>query len=276
MDIVYTNRINLNDLDLYECGTQHCNPEYGFGPAVRDFYILHYILEGKGFFKIGDKIYYLQKGKGFLICPGIVVQYQADKEDPWQYSWMGFQGAKAETFLKKAGITLESPIFEISDIERVKSCFNMMMETKSLKNGRELYLTGFLYQLLAMQIEAYSWKFPINEIKNRKEQYINTAVRFIKSNYWRDIDIRQIASQVGLDGKYLSAIFKECLNTSPYRLLMDTRMDKACELAGNEFMTIGDIARSVGYTDPLLFSRMFKRVKGMSPRDYKKMTLGKK
>lgn len=270
MKIVYTNRIQLADLDIYECGTEECSPGYACGPSMREFYILHYILDGKGLFKLGDKSYPLEKGKGFLICPGTLTYYQADRETPWHYCWVAFQGAKTETFLQKAGLTPENPVFTVADMEKIQVCFRLMLEADQLKSSRELYLTGLLYQLLSYQVEEYSGRFPHDTDQTRKERYINLAVRFIQANYASDLSLKRIARQVGLDGKYLSALFKEALHISPHRFLMSTRMNKACDLMRNEALSIGDIARSVGYKDPLLFSRMFKKLTGMSPKEYRK------
>ena len=74
-----------------------------------------------------------------------------------------------------------------------------------------------------------------------------------------------IAAQEGLDPEYLSSLFQECLSTPPYRSLMEARMDRAREMMSNELLSIGDIARSVGYTNPLLFSRIFRKLKGVRP-----------
>lgn len=270
MQIIYTNGIKLTDLNVYECGMQKCSSDYNYGPAIREFFLIHYIFEGKGFLKVGNKTYYLEKGKGFLICPETVVHYRADHENPWHYAWIAFQGIKAESFLCKVGINNENPVFQITDFDGVKNCFNQMMLADKLKSGRELYLVGLLYQMLSILVEEYSRMSQPSGKKNRKDYYINTAVRFIQSNYGNAININQIASHVGLDGKYLSAIFHEHLHTSPHRFLMETRIDKACEIMSNELLTIGDVSRSVGYNDPLLFSRMFKRIKGVSPREYRK------
>jgi AraC-like DNA-binding protein len=267
--IVFTDGKVLNDLSLYECGMRRCDPGFNCGPVIRDLFIIHYVLDGAGIYETGNKIYFPRKGEGFLIVPGRIVRYRADVKNPWHYAWVGFHGAKAEVFLKKAGITADCPVFKIEQFEFVEDSFHKMMDAEKIKFGRELYLTGYLSQLLAVQIEAFSKRNPFLN-QNRKEYYVSTAVNFIKENYSSDIGIHHIAKQVGIDGKYLSAIFKECLNTSPYRYLMDTRMNKACELMDNGLLTIGDIARSVGYTDPLLFSKMFKKSKGKSPREYRK------
>jgi YesN/AraC family two-component response regulator len=89
-------------------------------------------------------------------------------------------------------------------------------------------------------------------------------------NYSRKMTISELARSIGLDRSYLGSIFKEQLSTSLQNYLKNYRMDKACELMKNETLSIGDISRSVGYDDPLLFSKLFRKCKGVSPREYRR------
>jgi len=88
-------------------------------------------------------------------------------------------------------------------------------------------------------------------------------------NYSRDISVMELARHIGLDRSYLCSLFKEYLKVSPREYLIKYRMDKACELMKNPSLSISDVARSVGYSDPLGFSKMFKKVKGCSPKAYR-------
>ena len=96
MKRIYNNEWNHNDLDVYECGTQQCAPSHFFGPSVKGYYKIHYILNGKGIFEINGQIYNLSKGHGFIIYPNTLVYYKADEVEPWEYTWVGFYGINAE------------------------------------------------------------------------------------------------------------------------------------------------------------------------------------
>lgn len=254
---------------MYQCGTQRCEPGHYYGPAVRDHFLIHYIHEGSGKFCVGSKEYRLHKGQGFLICPDIVTYYQADLTEPWNYSWVGFHGLKAENYLKSCGLTAENPVFTCSG-DYVDNCFSQMMEAKTLQNGREIRLLGCLYLFLSHLIEQNGKDFLMDQAEGRKEMYIHKAVEYIEMNYSRKMSICEMARHIGLDRSYLGSIFKEHLNTSPQSFLLQYRIGRACELMRNEALSIGDISRSVGYDDPLLFSKLFRRSKGMPPKEYRK------
>ena len=262
---------NHTDLNMYSCGTQMCEPGHSYGPAVRDHYLIHCIFEGKGTFYVDDKIYHLEKGQGFLICPGIITYYQADMEEPWQYSWIGFQGLKAEFYLRNALLSADNPIFTFGGDESIKKCFDEIIAAQEYQKSREIRLLGLLYIFLSQLVEQSSGGRFMDYSGSRKEFYLKKVIEFIEMNYSRKITVNDIAAYIGLNRSYLGCIFKQQLNSSLQDFLINFRINKACGLMKNEMLSIGDISRSVGYEDPLLFSKIFKKVKGSSPREYRKI-----
>ena len=57
----------LVSLSVYNVGFQRCDSLYQWGPGIRDHYLIHYIISGKGFYKIGKRTYELQAGGSFLV-----------------------------------------------------------------------------------------------------------------------------------------------------------------------------------------------------------------
>ena len=100
------------DLSLCFCGMEICESSYGFGPAIREQYLIHYVLDGKGTYSVGNKTYNIKKNQGFLIYPNELTYYEADKYDPWTYIWVGFNGIKAEQYLNYANLDNKNLIFE--------------------------------------------------------------------------------------------------------------------------------------------------------------------
>lgn len=266
-EIFFIEQLHATDLVMYQYGTEHCIPGHSYGPAVRDYHLIHFIHDGRGIFHTNGQTYHLQKGQGFLIAPNIITYYQADQEEPWHYSWVGFQGLKAETYLQHAGLRTESPIFHYDRDDFVQDCFKQMLETKIYVKSRDVRLLGFLHLLLSQLIDSAN--IAASPTDNR-ETYVQRAVETIAKNYGSRLLIGDLANEIGLDRSYLSTLFKEKLGMSPQVFLIRFRMDKACELMKIPELTIGDIARSVGYEDPLLFSKVFRKVKGVSPREFRR------
>jgi AraC-like DNA-binding protein len=264
------NRKDDAELDMCHCGVEDCAPGHGYGPAVRDHYLIHYIREGKGIFRVGETLYRLTKGDGFLICPGIVTYYQADWEEPWRYSWVGFHGFRADSYLKDANLSALSPVFRYRNDDFLTECLQAMVAAKFRGRGRELFLKARLYLFMAKLIENSADGIPNQYECSKQEMYVRNAVEYIRMNYSRKITVTQIARFVGLDRSYLCALFKASLGIGPQQFFIRYKVDRACELMRNPALSLGDISRSVGYEDPLQFSKVFRRVKNQSARDFRK------
>ena len=101
------------------------------------------------------------------------------------------------------------------------------------------------------------------------EFYAREAVVFIEQNYASDITVVDMANRCNLDRSYFGKVFKDVIGQSPQEFLIRYRMSKAAELLILTNSSIGDIGSSVGYQNLLHFSRAFKNVYGISPRDYR-------
>ncbi|WDM22586.1 AraC family transcriptional regulator [Paenibacillus polymyxa] len=256
------------ELYLTQFGIEECIPSHFFGPAIRDHYLLHYILDGEGTFEVSGFSYRLQKGQWFLICPQVITYYQADVVNPWSYCWFGFDGALAETLLKQAGLTMTRPILNFEGDHLIHQYLQRMNESSECPKARETRLTGLLCLMLSELIE-FGPVTPPEQKESRAEIYVEKVKDFIEMNYAQKITIEHIANFIGLNRSYLCSLFKQQVNTSIQDYLVRYRINKACEMMGNAELSIGDISRSVGYNDPLLFSKIFKKVKGLSPKHYR-------
>lgn len=256
-----------SELTMYQCGAEECSPGHSYGPAVRDHFLIHYISRGRGRFYVGDREFSLGAGQGFLICPGVITFYRADMDDPWQYAWVGFHGLKAESYLKAAGLTLETPIFACERDEDLKDCLGRILGTRQAAPGGDVRITGLLHIFISHLIEASGRE--TDESKDKKELYVEKALQFIRTNYSQTVKVSDIARYVGLDRSYLGSVFRERMSCSLQDYIIRFRVERACELMSAGGLSIGDVSRSVGYDDQLQFSRRFKKIKGLSPREYR-------
>ena len=240
-DIYFLENTNKDFIDLYlcYCGMEQCAPLYSFGPAIRPNYLLHYVLDGKGYYYVNNEKYEVNKNEGFLICPNVVTFYQADEENPWTYLWIGIDGEKVETYLKAAGLNNDTLIFKYNDGDLLKEYILEMLKHNTSSSSDSLKIEGLLYMFFS-ELAKQNKSDPIhkNDINNN---YINKAIEFIQNN----------------------------LNMSPQKFLMEFRITKAATLLYDTDLPITNIAYSCGYSDPLAFSKAFKKIKGVSPKEYR-------
>lgn len=265
----YISMKDNTDLNVYRCGIEECLPEHSWGPGVRDHYIIHVILSGKGCFTVDGQTYTLNKGQGFLICPGQIVCYKADTDTPWTYSWVGFHGIKAKQVLIRAGLSPACPIFNYSDSDLlIESLDKMITEARNVQ-ASDLMLSGLLYQFLARLVHREQSHEPAYDKNPDSSRYVAKAVEYIEKNYAGILSVNGMAAFLKIDRSYLSTLFSRHLGISPRDFIINYRINKASELLGNPLLSIGDVARSVGYKDPLQFSKTYRKVKGVSPSKFR-------
>ena len=229
-DIYFLENTNKDFIDLYlcYCGMEQCAPLYSFGPAIRPNYLLHYVLDGKGYYYVNNEKYEVNKNEGFLICPNVVTFYQADEENPWTYLWIGIDGEKVETYLKAAGLNNDTLIFKYNDGDLLKEYILEMLKHNTSSSSDSLKIEGLLYMFFS-ELAKQNKSDPIhkNDINNN---YINKAIEFIQNNYHNPIKVSDIANYVCLNRSYLSTVFQNNLNKKKKKFLMEFRITKAATL----------------------------------------------
>ncbi len=255
------------EFNLRECGREKCIPDKVFSFTVKNYHLFHYIVSGEGYLEMNHQKYHLKKGQLFYVPPGIQPLYYPDKEDPWTYLWLGFNGTSSSTFLSEAGISLESPIIkDKSDLE-IKAFFEGIYERYQASGYLDLKCLGLAYQMIDALI-ALSPKRAETALSS-KERIVRETKDFVANNYQFAISIDDIASSVGVTPNYLANIFAAELHCSPKRYLTQFRMDKACLLLKTKTHKIKEISLLVGYKNQLHFSSEFKKNIGVSPLDYR-------
>lgn len=259
----------LYDLVYFYHGKQYCDPSYCWGPGVKDHYKILFIHKGKGTYQINGCTYHLEQGQGFMVFPDTICCMKADEQEPWVYSWIAFQGTCVANILEQLKLSKLSPYFEFAPANWFDSWLDQFTEADTRLSNSGLVLHGLLYQLIAEWISLLSEPSVENYVPKTKELYVRRAIDYIHNHYYNKVSITELARLIGIDRIYLSSLFKEVVQLSPQTYLLQYRMDKACDLMRNPQLSISDISHSVGYNDPLLFSKMFKKMKGVSPTSFR-------
>ena len=253
-------------LSVYNVGYQRCEPEYFWGPGIRDHYLLHYVTEGRGILQTQEGTFSIQPGCLFLIRPSEVVSYISDKADPWEYYWVGFNGTEAHRLINLTPFSFEERVLCLKE-ENLRSLLVKIYDSRGNSSANEAKMLGYLYQFLGILIEKSEES---QTKKTPTKQYLEQAIKFISRNYSNEISIEDVAKSVRISPSHLYRIFSSELGIPPAQFLIRYRINQACSILKNSDLSIGEVAVSTGFSDPLYFSRTFKKIKGMSPRAYMK------
>lgn len=231
------------DLNPLGFGEYICLPGYEYGYENINYYLIHYVVSGKGKFIYNDNEYDIEPGKIFIIKKEETAKYKADKLNPWHYIWISFDGNLANNFND-----LSYPVLPFnSDI------FINMLKIFDLNKMAEEYLAAYLFLLFR---EIFSEK--------SSENYVEKIKNYINMNYMKKIKISEIAMGLNLNRKYLSRIFKEKTGMTMQQYLLITKMTHAKSLLSKGF-NVSQTAAMLSYEDQFVFSKAFKKYYGYSP-----------
>lgn len=264
---------NFVDLGLFQFGWERCTPAHSFGPAARNHYLFHYILSGTGTLMADDskgvtQTYSIKSMQGFMIFPNQITTYVADKQLPWEYVWLEFDGLRVKSLLDTIGLSLDKPVYHARNKNLREDMANEMLYISRHKDESPFHLIGHLYLFLDYLLRSAADE-QLEHGSKLREFYIHEALTYIEHNFQNEITIEDIAGVCGLNRTYFGKIFKEALGKTPQEFLLNYRMLKAAELLKLTSLSIGDIGLAVGYANQMHFSRAFKNNYGISPREWR-------
>ena len=257
---VYSKCANV-DINSMECGREKCAPCHSYGPAIRQYCLVHYVESGKGIFEIDGKIHHVSAGQIFYIPPKIITYYEADKNDPWEYKWVGIEGRGVERTFENGGLNKENAVMYVD------SALSDIIDELICKSDDDLLgITALVYEFLS----CLGARAKVNSHMSSSEIYVGKAVDYIHGSIHRKITVSEISSYLNIDRSYLTSVFKNTLGVSPQQYILAQKMDMACHYLESTDYDISYIGQSVGCEDLFAFSHAFKRIKGVSPAKYRK------
>lgn len=266
---VKTNSGEAVSMSVTYSGHEKCSGNHRWGKGVREQYILHLVISGKGTYITPEGEFRLCAGDIFLIRPYTEIEYYADRDDPWEYLWVNFTGDDAEYILKRTDLTVNSPVMHGCGDELFGAMENIVKNPAS-RRYENIELTGQLYILLSLLM-----KNSVSSSGTRREQsrsrILKAARDYISTNYPLPISVEDIAAAADVSRTTLFRVFKSELNTTPVEYLISFRIAQAKRLLTETDFSVTAVARSVGYEDNLYFSRAFRSATEVSPTEYRKM-----
>ena len=237
-----------------------------FGAGVRNLYIIHYVISGKGYFN-GNPV---KAGQGFLITPNMQEHYYPDEKSPWEFLWFISNDEKMATIFELFFADINTNIFNYNYVSAVKDLAELLKKYDNpIVNSFEL-LEIFLHLIKNQQSQT-----ACHYEKTNAEIYIKAAVKYIQSNIHNPISVAELTKFLGVSQPYLFKLFKNKFQISPKEYIIKQKLNRAQLLLKETPLTITHVANSVGFQDVLSFSKFFKSKTGLSPQNYRNVAMQK-
>lgn len=225
-------------------GHEVCEKNHKYGPHIRDYYLLHFCLNGTGVLidKFGNHT--IRQGELFIIRPGETTTYLADGNTPWEYSWVAFGGELADLFNTDRSV-YPFPI-EIG------------LSLREFSIDRETNPAIFLSLIYKLIYYLFNEKKENSSIPEKIRQYIDF-------NYMDNISVLTISNYFGYERSYLYRVFKNHLGVGIKEYIIKTRMEHA-QILLKQGYSVNKTSLAVGYKDQTNFSKAYKKHFGESPK----------
>ena len=195
------------DLNLYQFGWERTGPCHSYGPHIRNHYLFHYVISGKGKLFANEEVYDIGPRQGFLIVPGQITTYRADEQEPWEYTWLEFDGLRAHESIQAAGISGAKPVYTAAGREAGQRLQDEMLYIVNHGDADPIHLIGHGFLFLEQLAACSATRRYFGE-RRLRDFYMREALSFIDQNYQNDISIEDIAAVCGLNRIYFGKIFR--------------------------------------------------------------------
>ena len=233
-----------------------------------DFQLL-YIASGKAHFHFGNEERIVTAGHMVLYRPKEPQKYEYYGEDQTEVYWVHFTGSNVTNLLRSYGLTNDKKVFYCGSGLEYQTLFRTMIyELQMCKDNYSEMLEMYLRQIFIMVHRYFN---PSNKMDNTHSvEIIDKATAYFNEHYSEDICIDEYAENNHVSISWFIRNFKLYTGSTPMQYILSKRIYNAEILLQDPTYNVTEVARIVGYDNPLYFSRIFKKAKGLSPSEYRK------
>ncbi len=238
-------------------------------PRGRLDFQLIYIASGKAHFHFGDKEEIVTAGHMVLYRPKEPQKYEYYGEDQTEAYWVHFTGGNVTNILRSYGLTDDKKVFYCGSGIEYQAIFRNMINELQICNANYASMLEMYLRQIFIMLQRYFLTTAKTE-NSRVVDEIHKAMVYFNEHYSDDISIDEYAQNNNVSVSWFIRNFKHCTGVTPMQYILSKRIYNAEILLQDPTYNVTEIAQIVGYDNPLYFSRIFKKVKGLSPSEYRK------
>lgn len=268
---VYTSILHITDIGYYPKAQHH----YRSREKPIDQYVFIYCVEGNGWFTVNNREYKVEANQYFILPAGISHSYHSDDQNPWTIYWIHFKGKLAFFFAANKSVPIDVRPGVHSRISDRINLFEEIFRTLEMGYSREnlqYACSAFHYYLGTLHnIQQYR-----SVIQNEEQQLdiVTASIHYMQENIEKKLTLEELAGYSGYSISHFSTLFAKRTGYTPLTYFNQLKIQKACAMLDFTQMKINQICYKIGIEDTFYFSRLFSKIMGMSPRDYRKMKKG--
>jgi AraC-like DNA-binding protein/mannose-6-phosphate isomerase-like protein (cupin superfamily) len=234
-----------------------------------DQHILIYCVEGSGWAQISNQTYNIGAGDFFLIPAGSPHSYAASGDEAWTIYWLHFKGSTGDALSTSIINKLKSHKGTVTYNAKRVTLFEEIYSNleRGYSNENILYANMCFWHFMASF--HFDSKFNFTNANQIKE-VASVAIDFMRHHINTTLTLSQIAQGVNLSVSHFAALFQKKTGFAPMEYFNHLKIQKACQHLQFTEDRIKEISHQLGIEDCYYFSRLFKKLMGTSPVEYRK------
>jgi AraC-like DNA-binding protein len=237
-------------------------------PRVLGSYAIVYLLEGSGrYHDVARRDLAVRAGDLLVLFPEIGHQYGPGAGEHWSEFYLVFDGPAFDLWRSAGLLNPSEPLIHLEPIDRWLARLEgaVRQQQPPTLAGRMQELTRFLTLLteILTPVAGLPGDAP-------PADWLARACAILETNLDQQIDPASVAAAVGLAYETFRKRFQQQIGVSPARYRAIRRIDAACAMLHERGRTIAAIALSLGFSDEYHFSRRFKQITGVGPREFRR------
>lgn len=239
---------------------------------THDDYLMIYCLDGRGELIAENHTTIIQAGDLIILPRGVAHEYRASQKSPWTIYWVHFSGKKAQEFIDYLAVDTKSHTVNLGVHARLVTDFESLLES-----GQTSYnLTAFIHasNLMRQLLTQVAQLQPLAKQQASESFNLDHIHSLMQASVHEQLDLDTLAESVSLSKFHFIKKYKDLTGTTPINHFIHLKIEKACYLLDATTKPISEISFAVGYEDAYYFSRIFKKVMGISPSHYRRLRTG--
>lgn len=235
------------------------------------------VVDGCGELIYEDNTYVLKKGdcvfidcrKAYSHRTGVKVSTESESKKLWSLKWCHFYAPFLPAIYEKYKERGGRPVFHPKNPLKFQELFDeLYLLASSSDYIRDMRINEKLSMLLTILMEE-SWH-PEESSVSKKRMELTNLKEYLDEHYTEKISLDELSIRFFINKYYLTKIFKETYGTTINNYIISKRITRSKQLLRFTDKTLEEIALEVGMNGGNYFSRMFKKIEGISPREYRK------
>lgn len=267
-----TSTLHITDIGYYPKARHHFRER----KEPVNQYVFIYCADGAGHYRIGEHAYTVSANQYFILPAGIPHAYFSDETRPWTIYWIHFKGSLAAFYAQNAQAPTDVQPEKHSRIHDRNALFEEMFNTlrTGYSNENLRYVTSLFHYYLGSLRYLQQYRQATGTVATGENDLAALAIHYMKENIEKRVTLQDMADHVDYSPSHFSMLFKKQTGHAPLAYLNLLKIQQACSLLDTTDMKVNQICFKIGIDDPYYFSRLFSKLMGMSPHEYRKAKKG--